>query len=103
MRNADSKFAGKLVRPETNGEISAVKSDIITCNFSKKSEFRNPKSKIEVEAYLNGTSQESTPDDARLPARRAYSSERRTAICVIAAGDSLSSRARWRGLKMREG
>ena len=48
------------------------------------------------EAYLNGTSQgppilsevEGTPEDARLPARRAYSSERRTAISVVAASDS---------------
>ena len=46
--------------------------------------------------YLNGTSQgelvlsvvEGTPEDARLPARRAYSSERRTAISVVAASDS---------------
>jgi hypothetical protein len=43
---------------------------------------------IGSEAYLNGTSQEPTPEDARLPARRAYSSERRTAISVVAAGDS---------------
>ena len=43
---------------------------------------------IGSEAYLNGTSQEPTPDDARLPARRAYSSERRTAISVVAAGYS---------------
>ena len=35
------------------------------------------------EAYLHGTSQEPTPEDARLPARRAYSSERRTAISVV--------------------
>ena len=35
------------------------------------------------EAYLNGTSQGPTPEDARLPARRAYSSERRTAISVV--------------------
>jgi hypothetical protein len=35
---------------------------------------------VGTEAYLNGTSQGSTPEDARLPARRAYSSERRTAI-----------------------
>jgi hypothetical protein len=40
------------------------------------------------EAYLNGTLQGPTPEDARLPARRAYSSERRTAISVVAAGDS---------------
>jgi hypothetical protein len=26
---------------------------------------KNPKSKIEAEAYLNGTSQEPTPEDAR--------------------------------------
>jgi hypothetical protein len=30
-----------------------------------KSEIRNPKSKIEAEAYLNGTSQGPTPEDAR--------------------------------------
>ncbi|MBW2722442.1 MAG: hypothetical protein JRC67_09535 [Deltaproteobacteria bacterium] len=40
------------------------------------------------EAYLNGTSQGPTPEDAGLPARRAYSSERRTAISVVAASDS---------------
>jgi len=40
------------------------------------------------EAYLNGTSQGPTPEDARLPPRRAYSSERRTAISVVAASDS---------------
>ena len=38
------------------------------------------------EAYLNGTSQGTTPEDARLPARRAYSSERRTAISAVAVG-----------------
>ncbi|MDH3849772.1 MAG: hypothetical protein OEV09_01820 [Deltaproteobacteria bacterium] len=43
---------------------------------------------IGAEAYLNGTSQGPTPEDARLPARRAYSSERRTAISVVAASDS---------------
>jgi hypothetical protein len=35
------------------------------------------------EAYLNGTSQGPTPEDARLPARRAYSSERRTATSGV--------------------
>jgi hypothetical protein len=47
---------------------------------------------IGSEAYLNGTSQEppvlseveGTSEDARLPARRAYSSERRTPISVVA-------------------
>ena len=53
-----------------------------------KSEIQNPKSKIEAEAYLNGTSQGATPEDARLRARRAYSSERRTAISTVAASDS---------------
>jgi len=43
---------------------------------------------IGSEAYLNGTSQGSTPEDARLPARRAYSSERRMAISVVAASNS---------------
>ena len=43
---------------------------------------------IGSEAYLNGTSQGPTPEDARLPARRAYSSERRMAISVFAASDS---------------
>ncbi|MDH3896454.1 MAG: hypothetical protein OEV18_03545 [Deltaproteobacteria bacterium] len=51
---------------------------------------------VSSEAYLNGTSQgppvlsevEGTPEDARLPARRAYSSERRTAISVVAASNS---------------
>jgi len=43
--------------------------------------------------YLNGTSQGLTPEDARLPARRAYSSERRTAISVVAASDSCNIRA----------
>ena len=37
------------------------------------------------EAYLNGTLQGPTPEDARLPARRAYSSERRTAILFALA------------------
>ena len=40
------------------------------------------------EAYLNGTSQVPTLEDARLPARRAYISERRTAISVVAVSDS---------------
>jgi len=31
---------------------------------------------------------EGTPEDARLPARRAYSSERRKAISVVAASDA---------------
>ena len=31
----------------------------------QKSEIRNPKSEIEAEAYLNGTSQEPTPEDGR--------------------------------------
>jgi hypothetical protein len=55
---------------------------------------------VDSEAYLNGTSQVSTPEDARLPARlrpvgdyapegRAYSSERRTAISAVAAGDAM--------------
>ena len=39
---------------------------------------------IDSEAYLNGTLQGPTPEDARLPARRAYSSERRTTISVEA-------------------
>ena len=43
---------------------------------------------VESEAYLNSTSQDSTPEDARLPARRASSSERRTAIFAVAAGNS---------------
>jgi hypothetical protein len=37
---------------------------------------------------LNGTSQGPTPEDARFPARRAYSSERQTARSVVAASDS---------------
>ena len=40
------------------------------------------------EAYLNSTSQGPTPEDARLPTRRAYSSERRTVISAVAAGNS---------------
>jgi hypothetical protein len=51
------------------------------------------------ETYLNGTSQGPTLEDARLPAPlparrayrpegRAYSSERRTSISVVTAGDS---------------
>ena len=44
------------------------------------------------ETYLNGTSQGPTPEDARLPARRAYSSERRTAISVVTAGNSWNIR-----------
>ena len=43
---------------------------------------------VESEAYLNSTSQGPTPEDALLPAHRAYSSERRTLISTIAAGDS---------------
>ncbi|MBW2581478.1 MAG: hypothetical protein JRD00_11180 [Deltaproteobacteria bacterium] len=43
---------------------------------------------VGFEAYLNGTSQGPTPEDARLPARRAYSSERRMSISVVAASDS---------------
>ena len=43
---------------------------------------------VEPEAYLNGTSQGATPEDARLPARRTYSSERRTAMSTVAASDS---------------
>jgi hypothetical protein len=51
---------------------------------------------VGFEAYLNSTSQgelvlsvaEGTPEDARLPARRAYSSERRTARYTVAAGNS---------------
>ena len=39
---------------------------------------------IGPQAYLNGTSQGATPEDARLPAHRAYSSERRTAISTVA-------------------
>jgi hypothetical protein len=46
------------------------------------------------EAYLNGTSQGATPEDARLPARRAYSSERRTPISAVGTGDSWNVRAR---------
>jgi hypothetical protein len=38
---------------------------------------------VEPEAYLSGTSQGPMPEDARLPARRAYSSERRTVISVV--------------------
>ncbi|MBW2580554.1 MAG: hypothetical protein JRD00_06350 [Deltaproteobacteria bacterium] len=43
---------------------------------------------IGFEAYLYGTSQGPTPEDARLPARRAYSSERRMAISVVAVSNS---------------
>jgi hypothetical protein len=35
------------------------------------------------EAYLNSTSQGARSEEARLPARRAYSSERRTAISAV--------------------
>ena len=56
------------------------------------------------ETYLNGTSQEPIPEDARLPARlrpigdyspegRAYSSERRTAIWTVAASNAPYIRA----------
>ncbi len=37
----------------------------LSSNCSKKSKIRNPKSKIETEAYLNGTSQGPTAEDAR--------------------------------------
>ena len=40
------------------------------------------------EAYLNSTLQGLTPEDARLPARRAYSLEKRTVISAVAAGGS---------------
>jgi hypothetical protein len=54
-----------------------------------------PSRVVGSEAYLNGTLQGPTPENARLPARlrplgdyapegRAYSSERRTAISVVA-------------------
>jgi hypothetical protein len=46
------------------------------------------------EAYLFGTSQGPRPEDSRLPARRAYSSERRTAISAAGAGGSCIMRAR---------
>ncbi len=36
------------------------------------------------EVYLNSTPQDPTPEDARLPARRAYSSERRRVISAVA-------------------
>jgi len=49
---------------------------------------------IGSEAYLNGTSQEPTPEDARLPARRAYSSERKTVISRVAAGNSWNIRVK---------
>jgi hypothetical protein len=67
-----------------------VKSGLLRqiSSMSQKSEIRNPKSKIEAEAYLNGTSQEPTPEDARLPARRASSSERRKSIFRVAASHS---------------
>ena len=39
-------------------------------------------------AYLNSTSQGSRLEDARLPARRAYSSERRTVIFTVGAAVS---------------
>jgi len=48
---------------------------------------------IGPEAYLNGASQEPTPKDAWLPARRVYSSERRAAILfALAALRSAQSR-----------
>ena len=92
MRNADRKFAEKLVRtrePIAKSELLSLISTFVV---------KNPKSKIEAEPYLKGTSQESTPEDARLPARlrpigdyapegRAYSSERRTAISRVAASN----------------
>jgi hypothetical protein len=43
---------------------------------------------LESEAHFNSTSQGARPEDARLPARRAYNSQRRTPICAVAAGDS---------------
>ena len=46
------------------------------------------------EAYVFSTSQGSRPEDARLPARRASSSEGRTAISAVAAGGSCMMRAR---------
>jgi hypothetical protein len=80
FRNADFGMRiGNLLKsslePENKWRYLTCKFDIINCN---------PKSEIEAEAYLSGTSQGPTPEDARLPARRAYSSERRTAISAVA-------------------
>ena len=46
------------------------------------------------EAYWFSTSQGARPEDARLPARRAYSSKRRAARSAVAAGESCIMRAR---------
>ena len=46
------------------------------------------------EAYLFSKSQDSRPDDGRLPRRRAYSAERRTAISAVAAGGSCIMRVK---------
>jgi len=70
------------LEPENKWRYFNCKFDIINC--TQKSEIQNPKSEIEAEAYLSGTSQGPTPEDAGLPAPRAYSSERRTAISAVA-------------------
>jgi hypothetical protein len=46
------------------------------------------------EAYMNGTSEGPTPEDGRLPARSAYSSERRMPKFVVAVSNSCNIRAR---------
>ena len=66
MRNADRgfKFCRRVRKDQiTNGEISTVKFGIINC--CHKSEILNPKSNIEAEPYLDGTSQGATPQDTR--------------------------------------
>jgi hypothetical protein len=47
-----------------------------------------------AKAYFSSTSQGARPEDARLPARRGSSSERRTAKSAVAAGRSCIMRAR---------
>jgi len=51
------------------------------------------------ETYLNGTLQRPTPEEAGLPASRAYSSERKTAKSAVAVTPRRDSR----NIQVREG
>jgi len=68
LRNAECGLRIEILQKarenqRTNGETCTIKFSIINC--CKKSKIRNLKSKIVSEAYLNGTSQGPTPEDAR--------------------------------------
>jgi hypothetical protein len=80
IRNAECELKIRRKAREnqrTNGETGTTQFCIINC--SKKSEIRNPKSKIEADAYLNGTSQGEpvlslSKEHPRTPGRTAMSS-----------------------------